>query len=216
VRWLSCWPCVSPVPISTISKHSTIIHGWSHQALPVPAIHKSHGAKDYLVALRAFKYRGVAFLYYFGVFVPQYKRDRYESARKWVYIALMDCKDESLSGQRLSKDHRWRIAEITWVLGSENQKNKQKKPTSPNVVWEASAMTVPVPWPDEWAELKRRSTNVQHASGNLKDLERFCMEEWSLIYCQLFSKLIRHYRRRLRAVILAKGDCKKYLIKGCQ
>jgi len=34
------------------------------------------------------------------------------------------------------------------------------------------------------------------------------MEEWSLISCQVFSKL-RHYRRRLRAVILAKGDCKK-------
>jgi len=26
----------------------------------------------------------------------------------------------------------------------------------------------------------------------------------------------RYYRRRLRAVILAKGDSKKYLIKGCQ
>jgi len=25
---------------------------------------------------------------------------------------------------------------------------------------ESSAMTVPVPWPDEWSELKRRSTNM--------------------------------------------------------
>jgi len=31
----------------------------------------------------------------------------------------------------------------------------------------------------------------------LKDLERFYMEEWSLISCQVFSKLIRHYRKRL-------------------
>jgi len=62
------------------------------------------------------------------------------------------------------------------------------------------------PIEDDWAELKRRSTN--------KDLERFCMEEWSLISCQLFSKLIRHYGRRLRASILEKGGCKKYLIKG--
>jgi len=53
----------------------------------------------------------------------------------------------------------------------------------------------------------------QHGSGNLQDLERVCMEEWSLISCQVFSKLIRHYKRRLRAGILAKGDCKKYLIK---
>jgi len=32
------------------------------------------------------------------------------------------------------------------------------------------------------------------------------LEEWSLISGQVFSKLIRHYRRRLRSVILAKGD----------
>jgi len=29
------------------------------------------------------------------------------------------------------------------------------------------------------------------------DLERVCMEVWSLILGQVFSKLIRHYRRRL-------------------
>jgi len=29
----------------------------------------------------------------------------------------------------------------------------------------------------------------------------------------LFSKLIRHYRKRLRAVILTKGDCKKIFNK---
>ncbi len=44
---------------------------------------------------------------------------------------------ESLSGQRLSKDHSWRIAENSWVSGSENQKkNCQTAPTSPHVVWE--------------------------------------------------------------------------------
>jgi len=32
------------------------------------------------------------------------------------------------------------------------------------------------------------------------------MEEWSPISGQVFSKLIRHNRRRLRAVILAKGE----------
>jgi len=71
-------------------------------------------------------------------------------------------------------------------------------------------MAIPVPdlnpLENEWAELKRRSTNM--------DLERFYLEEWSLISCQVFSKLIRHYRRRFRAVILEKGGCKKYSIKG--
>ncbi len=45
---------------------------------------------------------------------------------------------ESLSGQRLFKDHSWRIAENSWVSGSENQKKKncQTAPTSPHVVWE--------------------------------------------------------------------------------
>jgi len=33
-------------------------------------------------------------------------------------------KTKRLSGQRLSKDHRWRIAEISWVLGSVSLKKK--------------------------------------------------------------------------------------------
>ncbi len=40
-------------------------------------------------------------------------------------------------------------------------------------------------------------------------------EGMSLISCQVFSNLIRHYRRTFRAVKLANGGFKKYWIKGC-
>ncbi len=36
----------------------------------------------------------------------------------------MHGEEESLSGQRLSKDHSWRIAEYSWVSGSENIRKK--------------------------------------------------------------------------------------------
>jgi len=40
-------------------------------------------------------------------------------------------KEESLSGQRLFKDHRWRIAEINWVLGV--RKPIKQKPNNPYI-----------------------------------------------------------------------------------
>ncbi len=75
-------------------------------------------------------------------------------------------------------------------------------------------MAIPVLWPEpcrkwvRWTEEKKH----QHGAVNLKDLERFWMKEWSLISCQVFSNLIRHYRRKLRAVKLANGGFKKYWI----
>ncbi len=50
--------------------------------------------------------------------------------RTCVYIVLMHAEEESLSGQRLSKDHSWRIVEISWVLG---QKPKKKKSNIPYI-----------------------------------------------------------------------------------
>ncbi len=37
------------------------------------------------------------------------------------------------------------------------------------------------------------------------------MKERSLISYQVFSKLFRHYRRKLRAVILGKGCCNNWV-----
>ncbi len=77
-------------------------------------------------------------------------------------------------------------------------------------------MLWPVLWPEpyrtwvRWTEEKKH----RHGSGNLKVLEWFWMKEWSLISCQVFSNLIRHYRRTFRAVKLANGGFKKYWIKG--
>jgi len=55
--------------------------------------------------------------------------------RTCVYIALMDGEDESLSGQRLFKDHRWRIAEISWVMGSEKLKTKLSDKLHPHMLF---------------------------------------------------------------------------------
>jgi len=86
---------------------------------------------------------------------------------------------------------------------SSGQQSKSKINTkNVSLSTKASAMTVPVAWPEPyrkwvgWTEEKKQ----EHGSGNQKDLGRFCMEEWSLI-----SKLIREHS--YLAVILAKGPC---------
>ncbi len=83
---------------------------------------------------------------------------------------------------------------------------------------QASAMAIPVLWPEPCRKWVRWTEEKKHRDGavNLKDLERFWMKEWSLISCQVFSNLIRHYRRKFRAVKLANGGFKKYWIKGCR
>ncbi len=64
-------------------------------------------------------------------------------------------------------------------------------------------MAIPVLWPEpcwkwvRWTEEKKH----QYGAGNLKGLEWFWMKEWSLISCQEFSNLIRHYRKTFRASV---------------
>ena len=69
---------------------------------------------------------------------------------------------------------------------------------------QASAMTTSAPWPKPvaWAEEESEKTKDSGWSGE--------MEEWAQIPFSIFYNLIRCYRRRLCAVLLAKGDCTKY------
>jgi hypothetical protein len=46
-----------------------------------------------------------------------------------------------------------------------------------------------------WFELKREVHN--HRLKDIKDLERFCTEEWSKIRPNVFYNLIKHLRKRL-------------------
>ncbi|KAG2465277.1 TCB1 transposase, partial [Polypterus senegalus] len=59
-----------------------------------------------------------------------------------------------------------------------------------------------------WCELKR----AVHARkpSNLNELERICKEEWSKIPSTTIQTLIGTYRKRLEAVISAKGGSTKY------
>ena len=56
-----------------------------------------------------------------------------------------------------------------------------------------------------WSELKRA---VHNRKPDMKDLERFCMEEWSKIPPNVFFNLIKHYGNRVSAIILARRGTK--------
>ncbi|KAI4893040.1 hypothetical protein NFI96_020158 [Prochilodus magdalenae] len=58
----------------------------------------------------------------------------------------------------------------------------------------------------------RGATRAIHARkpSNLNELEMFCKEEWSKIPSATIQTLIRSYRKRLEAVISAKGGSTKY------
>ncbi len=62
------------------------------------------------------------------------------------------------------------------------------------------------PTENEWGELKRRSTNIELWIWRIWRYSIRRNGLWSP-----FSKLIRHYRRKLRAVILGKGRFNNWL-----
>ncbi|XDV13344.1 hypothetical protein PO909_001767 [Leuciscus waleckii] len=59
-----------------------------------------------------------------------------------------------------------------------------------------------------WRELK--VCIAQRQPRNLKDLEKFCMEEWAKIPAAVCENLVKNYRTRMISVIANKGFCTKY------
>ncbi len=63
------------------------------------------------------------------------------------------------------------------------------------------------PTENEWGELKR---SINMALSIWRIWRDSVWRKWSLISYQVFSKLFRHYRRKLRAVTLGKGRCNNH------
>ncbi len=78
---------------------------------------------------------------------------------------------------------------------------------------ESFTIAVSVLWPEPYRKWVRWTEEKKHHHGavNLKDLKDSVWRKWSLISCQVFSKLFRHYRRKLRAVTLGKGRCNNWV-----
>ncbi len=130
---------------------------------------------------------------------------------------IMDSiKYQQIKNQNLTASVRNLILGHVWIFHQDNNPNKhQNKHKNGSLSTnEYFIIAVSVLWPEpcrrwvRWTEEKKH----RHGAVNLKDLERFCMKKWSLISYQVFSKLFRHYRRKLRAVVLGKDVA----IIGCQ
>ena len=59
-----------------------------------------------------------------------------------------------------------------------------------------------------WYDLKRAVHDRR--PSNLRELEAYCKEEWAKIPPASVQRLISSYKKRLQAVVLAKGGATKY------
>ncbi len=117
---------------------------------------------------------------------------------------IMDSiKYQQIKNQNLTASVRNLIMDYVWIFHQDNDPKQTQKLVIEHIMkllpWPSHSSDLN-PTENEWGELKRRSCESE-------DLERFWMKEWSLISYQVFSKLFRNYRRKLRTVILGKWRC---------
>ncbi|KAK3517541.1 hypothetical protein QTP70_012629 [Hemibagrus guttatus] len=98
----------------------------------------------------------------------------------------------------------------TWVLQQDNDPKHTSKSTSE---WLKKNKMKTLEWPSQspdlnpiemlWHDLKK----VVHARkpSNVAELQQFCKDEWAKIPPQRCNRLIASYRKRLIAVVAAKG-----------
>ncbi|KAK3557302.1 hypothetical protein QTP70_026615 [Hemibagrus guttatus] len=103
----------------------------------------------------------------------------------------------------------------TWVLQQDNDPKHTNKSTSE---WLKKNKMKTLEWPSQspdlnpiemlWHDLKK----VVHARkpSNVAELQQFCKDEWAKIPPQRCNRLIASYRKRLIAVVAAKGGPTSY------
>ncbi len=103
----------------------------------------------------------------------------------------------------------------SWVMQQDNDPKHTSKSTSE---WLKNKKFKVLEWPSQspdlnpiemlWQDLKR----AVHARKptNVTELKQFCMEEWAKIPPRRCERLINNYRKRLVAVIAAKGGVTSY------
>ncbi len=103
----------------------------------------------------------------------------------------------------------------TWVLQQDNDPKHTSKSTSE---WLKKNKMKTLEWPSQspdlnpiemlWHDLKK----AVHARkpSNVAELQQFCQDEWAKIPPQRCNRLIASYRKRLMAVVAAKGGPTSY------